>query len=94
MWGKNQDNQKPIAKNMYKDDEITKSNDLNALIDSYDVNKITEEQYDKMRYLNNLNKELNQDKESDNEDNNNNNNNKENHIPIRSNIHIKKNKSN
>jgi serine/threonine protein kinase len=49
MWGKNQDNQKPIAKNMYKDDEITKSNDLNALIDSYDVNKITEEQYDKMR---------------------------------------------
>ena len=73
MWGKNQDNQKPIAKNMYKDDEITKSNDLNALIDSYDVNKITEEQYDKMRYLNNLNKELNQDKESDNEDNNNNN---------------------
>ena len=73
MWGKNQENQKPIAKNLYKDEDITKSNDLNALIESYDVNKITEEQYDKVRYLNNLNKELNQDKESDNEDNNNNN---------------------
>ena len=75
MWGKNQENQKPLAKNMYKDEEITKSNDLNALIDSYDVSKITEEQYDKVRYLNNLNNELNdlnQDKESDNEDNNNN----------------------
>ena len=70
MWGKNQDNQKPLPKNMYKDEEITKSNDLNALIDSYDVSKITEEQYDKVRYLNDLNKELNQDKESDNEDNN------------------------
>ena len=70
MWGKNQENQKPLPKNMYKDEEITKSNDLNALIDSYDVSKITEEQYDKVRYLNDLNKELNQDKESDNEDNN------------------------
>ena len=75
MWGKNQENQKPLAKNMYKDEENTKTNDLNALLESYDVEKITEEQYDKVRFLNDLNKELNENKEekdSDNEDNNNN----------------------
>ena len=75
LWGKNQENQKPLAKNMYKDEENTKTNDLNALLESYDVEKITEEQYDKVRFLNDLNKELNENKEekdSDNEDNNNN----------------------
>ena len=54
MWGKNQ---KPSANNMYKDDEDENKNttDLNNLIESYDVNKITEEHYDKARFLNNLN---------------------------------------
>ena len=69
MWGKNQENQKPSANNMYKDEENTKTNDLNALLESYDVEKITEEQYDKVRFLNDLNKELNEDKEEkDNSD--------------------------
>ena len=73
MWGKNQENQKPKANNMYKDDENTKTNDLNDLLESYDVNKITEEQYDKVRFLNDLNKELEKEgKDSDNEDNTNN----------------------
>ena len=76
MWGKNQDNQKPLANNMYKDDEVTKSNDLNDLIESYDVNKITEEQYEKIKYLNNLNNIVNNEKESDNEDDNDNDNKK------------------
>ena len=96
MWGKNQENQKqkPKAKNMYKDEEITKSNDLNDLLESYDVNKITEEQYEKIRYLNNLNNVLNEEKESDNEDNNNNDDKKdeksESKIIIGDNIDIKK----
>ncbi len=73
MWGKNQENQKPKANNMYKDDENTKTNNLNDLLESYDVNKITEEQYDKVRFLNDLNKELEKEgKDSDNEDNINN----------------------
>ena len=73
MWGKNQENQKPKANNMYKDDENTKTNNLNDLLESYDVNKITEEQYDKVRFLNDLNKELEKEgKDSDNEDNTNN----------------------
>ena len=76
MWGKNQNNQKPSAQNMYKEVEESKeskANDLNALIDSYDVDKITEEQYDKVRFLNDLNKEIDQEqdkKDSENEDNN------------------------
>ena len=95
MWGKNQDNQKPLAKNMYKDDEVTKSNDLNDLLDSYDVNKITEEQYEKIRYLNNLNNIVNNEKESDNEDNNENkksikDENSESKIIIGENIDVKK----
>ena len=71
MWGKNQENQKPSALNMYKEVEESKSNDLNALIESYDVGKITEEQYDKVRFLNDLNKEIEPErdkKESENED--------------------------
>ena len=80
MWGKNQDNQKPTPKNMYNDDvniENQKTTDLNNLLESYDVNKITEEQYDKARYLNNLN-DICEDKGSDNEDENNNTQKKEN----------------
>ena len=74
MWGKNQKNQKPLVSNMYKEDEnnktneLEKSNDLNDLIESYDINKINEEDYDKLRYLNDLNKEIEQEKDSDNED--------------------------
>ena len=74
MWGKNQENQKPLVSNMYKEDEnnktneLTKSNDLNDLIESYDINKINEEDYDKLRYLNDLNKEIEQEKDSDNEE--------------------------
>ena len=68
MWGKNQ---KPSANNMYKDDvdEIKNTTDLNNLIESYDVNKITEEHYDKARFLNNLN-DIVEDKGLDNEDEN------------------------
>ena len=74
MWGKNQKNQKPLVSNMYKEDEnnktneLEKSNDLNDLIESYDINKINEEDYDKLRYLNDLNKEIEQEKDSDNEE--------------------------
>jgi NIMA (never in mitosis gene a)-related kinase len=66
MWGKNQ---KPSANDMYKDDvdESKNTTDLNNLIESYDVNKITEEHYDKARFLNNLN-DIVEDKGSDNED--------------------------
>ena len=74
MWGKNQSNQKPLAKNMYNDDvdiENKKTNDLNNLLESYDVNKITEEHYDKARFLNNLNDIVeDKDKDSDNEEEN------------------------
>ena len=75
MWAKNQ---KPSANNMYKDDvdENKNSTDLNNLIESYDVNKITEEHYDKARFLNNLN-DIVEDKGSDNEDENKNTQNKE-----------------
>ena len=68
MWGKNQ---KPSANNMYKDDvdENKNTTDLNNLIESYDVNKITEEHYDKARFLNNLN-DIVEDKGLDNEDEN------------------------
>jgi hypothetical protein len=97
MWGKNQENQiqKPAAKNLYKDEEITKSNDLNDLLESYDVNKITEEQYEKLRFLNNLNNVVNEneEKDSDNEDNNNDNKNDEKNeskIIIGENIDVKK----
>ena len=74
-WGKNQ---KPSANNMYKDDvdENKNTTDLNNLIESYDVNKITEEHYDKARFLNNLN-DIVEDKGSDNEDENKNAQNKE-----------------
>ena len=76
MWGKNQ---KPSANNMYKDDEDENKNttDLNNLIESYDVNKITEEHYDKARFLNNLN-DIVEDKGLDNEDENKNTQKKEN----------------
>ena len=50
MWGKNQDSQKPIIIK----EENTEELNLNDLLDSYDVDKITEEQYDKARFLNNL----------------------------------------
>ena len=99
MWGKNQENQKTLAQNMYKDDEITKSNDLKDLLDSYDVNKITEEQYEKLRFLNNLNNVVNNEKESDNEDNNNDNKksikdeNNDSKIIIGENIDVKKGKN-
>ena len=99
MWGKNQENQKTLAQNMYKDDEITKSNDLKDLLDSYDVNKITEEQYEKLRFLNNLNNVVNDEKESDNEDNNNDNKksikdeNNDSKIIIGENIDVKKGKN-
>ena len=68
MWGKNQN---PLANNMYKDDVDENKNitDLNNLIESYDVNKITEEHYDKARFLNNLN-DIVEDKGLDNEDEN------------------------
>ena len=76
LWGKNQ---KPSANNMYKDDvdENKNTTDLNNLIESYDVNKITEEHYDKARFLNNLN-DIVEDKGSDNEDENKNTQRKEN----------------
>ena len=69
MWGKNQENQKPLSKNIKKEDgdnttnELTNSNNLNDLIESYDINKINEEDYDKLRYLNDLNKEIEQEKD-------------------------------
>lgn len=72
IFGKNKKNIKPITKIMYKNNGNTKINDFNSLLDScYDVNKITEEQYD--IFLNDLNKELNNEKEekdSNNEENN------------------------
>ena len=62
ILGKNQKNQKPVTKIIYKDNENSKMNDFTALMDSYDDNKITEEQYDKARFLNDLNKELHNEK--------------------------------
>ena len=74
--GKKQQNQNPLIKKVYKENENTKINDFNALLNSYDANKINEEQYDKARFYNDLNKELNhqkekEEKDSDNEEKNN-----------------------
>jgi hypothetical protein len=63
MWGKNQDSQKPIIIK----EENTEELNLNDLLDSYDVDKITEEQYDKARFLNNLDDNIiNEEKEKEN----------------------------
>ena len=84
--GQSKDKQRPLPKKTFKDDEASKSNELKELLESYDVNKITEEQYDKLRFLNNLNKEINEEKESDNEEDNINNvNGKENKNEIKNN---------
>ena len=68
MWGKNQENQRPILfkEENLKTEEENKSEDinLNDLLDSYDVNKITQEQYDKARFLNKLDNIVNEDKEN------------------------------
>ena len=78
--GKNENNQKFSSKNNIKEEEnnytneLTKSKNIKNLLESYDVNKINEEDYDKLRYLNDLNKEINtekEEKESDNEEQNN-----------------------
>ena len=70
MWGKNQENQRPILfkeDNLKEEDEKTEEFNLNDLLDSYDVNKITEEQYDKARFLNNLDNIVNEEKGNNDE---------------------------
>ena len=72
MWGKNQENQRPILfkeDNLKEEDEKTEEFNLNDLLDSYDVNKITEEQYDKARFLNNLDNIVNEEKGNNDEAN-------------------------
>ena len=72
MWGKNQENQRPILfkeDNLKEEDEKTEEFNLNDLLDSYDVNKITEEQYDKARFLNNLDNIVNEEKGNNEEAN-------------------------
>ena len=59
MWGKNQENQRPILfkeSNLKEESEVS---NLNDLIESYDIN---EEQYDKARFLNNLDNVVNEEK--------------------------------
>ena len=63
MWGKNQENQRPIL--FKEDEEKTEEINLNELIDSYDVNNITEEQYNKARYLNEINDLANNEEAND-----------------------------
>ena len=73
MWGKNQENQRPILfkEENIKTEEENKSEDinLNDLLDSYDVNKITQEQYDKARFLNKLDNIVNENTENNDENN-------------------------
>ena len=73
MWGKNQENQRPILfkEENLKTEEENKSEDinLNDLLDSYDVNKITQEQYDKARFLNKLDNIVNENTENNEENN-------------------------
>ena len=72
MWGKNQENQRPILfkeDNLKEEDEKTEEFNLNDLLDSYDINKITEEQYDKARFLNNLDNIVNEEKGNNEEAN-------------------------
>ena len=73
MWGKNQENQRPILfkEENLKTEEENKSEDinLNDLLDSYDVNKITQEQYDKARFLNKLDNIVNENTENNDENN-------------------------
>ena len=72
MWGKNQENQRPILfkeDNLKEEDEKTEEFNLNDLLDSYDINKITEEQYDKARFLNNLDNIVNEEKGNNDEAN-------------------------
>ena len=73
MWGKNQENQRPILfkEENIKTEEENKSEDinLNDLLDSYDVNKITQEQYDKARFLNKLDNIVNENTENNEENN-------------------------
>ena len=60
MWGKNQENQRPIL--FKEEDNKTEDINLNDLMNSYDVdtNKITEEQYNKARLLNMLDNIVNE----------------------------------
>ena len=71
MWGKNQEKQRPILfkEDNLKEDEDNKTEELNLneMLESYDVNKITEEQYDKARFLNNLDNIVNEEKEEAND---------------------------
>ena len=73
MWGKNQENQRPILLKVdepkEEEDSKTEELNLNDLIESYDVNKITEEQYDKARFLNNLDNIVNEEKGNNDEAN-------------------------
>ena len=65
MWGKNQENQRPILfkeNNLKEEEDQSEANNLNDLLESYDINKITEEQYDKARFLNNLDNVVNEEK--------------------------------
>ena len=65
MWGKNQENQRPILfkeNNLKEEEDQSEMNNLNDLLESYDINKITEEQYDKARFLNNLDNVVNEEK--------------------------------
>ena len=63
MWGKNQDNQIQI-----KSKEESEVNNIND-IENYDMDKITEDQYNEARYLNELNNIVNEEKDSDEENN-------------------------
>ena len=58
MWGKNQENQRPI---LFKEEEKkAEETNLIEMLDSFDENKITEEQYDKARLLNNYDEVINE----------------------------------
>ena len=69
IWEKIQENQRSLSKNMSKDNEndktneLIQSNNLNDLIESYELNKINEEDYDKLRNWNDLNRQINPKKE-------------------------------
>ena len=69
IWEKIQENQKTLSKNMSKDNEndktneLIQSNNLNDLLESYELNKINEEDYDKLRNFNDLNSQINPKKE-------------------------------
>ena len=69
IWEKIQENQKTLSNNMSKDNEndktneLIQSNNLNDLLESYELNKINEEDYDKLRNFNDLNSQINPKKE-------------------------------